>query len=196
MIQQSKAKVPFYRPEYAWYLDREMIVANAWMYDSHFWAASAKIDDIAERTAEEVQILAQTGRFWYYFIPAREEYRFDPLAGELKGQQMAQILPNFQRTYSAEQTPESMPYGPWDARSRGVASLTVEELDRRLNDHDRSDDTSLYWEKHRRYREAVIARLKDLYYYEYYDNHAMPGDEDFCYYGNTPCYLFDLLRPK
>jgi hypothetical protein len=78
----------------------------------------------------------------------------------------------------------------------GVASLAVEELDRRLHDNDPRDDTILIWEKHRRYREAVIAKLKELYSWEYYGNPALPGDEDFCYSGITPCYLFDLLRPK
>jgi len=75
-------------------------------------------------------------------------------------------------------------------------SLSEQDLDRYLSDRNPGDDEALYWEKHRRYREAVVAQLKDLYHYEYFDNQAQPGDEDFCYSGNTPCYLFDLLRPK
>jgi len=33
VIQQNRAKVASYREEYAWYLDREMAVANAWQYE-------------------------------------------------------------------------------------------------------------------------------------------------------------------
>lgn len=77
-----------------------------------------------------------------------------------------------------------------------LADLDPNELERRLHDRNRSDDTFLYWEKHRRYRAAVIARLEGLYQHEYYDNAAIPGDEDFDREGDTPCYLFDLSRPK
>ena len=69
-------------------------------------------------------------------------------------------------------------------------------MQRLLDDQDHRDDQDLYWEKHRRYREALIDELKKLYHYEYYDNPAKLDDEDFCYTGNTPCYLFDLTRPK
>jgi hypothetical protein len=75
-------------------------------------------------------------------------------------------------------------------------SLRAQDLDRRLRDNDPSDDVILLWEKHRRYREALIAQLKERYHFEYCANTARPGDEGFCYGGVTPCYLFDLLLPK
>lgn len=46
--QGGKAKIPFYRPEYAWYLDREVTQA---------------------RTFKDIEISAKTGRYPYYLIP-------------------------------------------------------------------------------------------------------------------------------
>ncbi|MBN1437153.1 MAG: hypothetical protein JW936_08760 [Sedimentisphaerales bacterium] len=61
MIQQSDAKLAHYRPEYAWYLDRPIIVAQS---------------------IPEIQTQAATGRFPYYFIPDIEQppYLFYPQA--------------------------------------------------------------------------------------------------------------------
>lgn len=196
MVRRYEGKIDAYQPQYAWYLDREMIPANAWRYEPDYWALSVRIDEVAARTVRQVQGQAQTGLYWCYIIPAREEFRLDPLAEERRGQGMAQVLANTSPIQSITQTPDILPCEPWDTKPAGVTALSEDELERRLNDRDRSDDKGLYWEKHRRYREAVIAELKKLYYYEYYDNRAVPGAEGFCYQGNTPCYLFDLLRPK
>ena len=165
MIRQSKAKAPFYRPEYAWYLDREMVVANAWYHNPH-WAESAPIVYIVDKTVDEIQKQAKTGRFHYYFVPEREEPRRD------------------------------QPYNPLFEIHTVFTSMDARKLRRKLNDNDQSDDEILHWEKHRRYRVDLINKLKRFYHYEYYGNPAQPGDEDFCYWGNTPCYLFDLTRPK
>jgi hypothetical protein len=165
MIQQSKAKAPFYRPEYAWYLDREMVVVNAWRYDLR-WARSAEIEDLVGKTVRQIRMRTETGRFPYYFIPARERSEHDP---------------RYRRASEYD---------------TDVTELDALELDRMLKDQDRGDDVTLYFEKCRRYREALIDKLKELYSYEYYDNSATPGSEDFCYSGNTPCYIFDLNRPR
>ena len=52
IVNQHEAKGPFYRPEVAWYLDREIVQA---------------------RSLPEIQNYAQTGRFPYYLIPAVNE---------------------------------------------------------------------------------------------------------------------------
>jgi len=165
MIQQSKAKASFYRPEYAWYLDREMVVVNAWRYDLRS-ARSAEIDDLVGKTVRQIRMQTETGRFPYYFIPARERSEHDPR----------------HRRASEYDT--------------DVTELDALELDRMLKDQNRGDDVTLYFEKCRRYREALINKLKELYSYEYYDNSATPGSEDYCYSGNTPCYIFDLNCPR
>jgi 4-amino-4-deoxy-L-arabinose transferase-like glycosyltransferase len=192
LAEPNEADTTSHRQVYAWYVDRGMVVANAWKY-GYYPALGARIDEVVAETVREVQGQAETGLFWYYFIPACEEYRHDPLREE---QQIRRMFPIADLALFAKHSQPETPGGTYAANQMGVASLAVEELDRRLRDNDPRDDTILIWEKHRRYREAVIARLKELYHYEYYGNTAQPGDEDFCYSGITPCYLFDLLRPK
>jgi hypothetical protein len=195
-IRRGKGEPAVYQPEYAWYLDREMVPANAWRYEPKYWALSVRIEDVATKTVREVQARAQTGCFRYYLIPAREEHGLDLLAERLRGQGIAQVLRNANPGESAAEDSQDSRQEPWIEKPTGAASLSEQELDRYLSDKNPGDDEALYWEKHRRYREAVIAQLKDLYDYEYYENRALPGDEDFCYKGDTPCHLFDLLRPK
>lgn len=48
IVNQHKAKGGFYRPEIAWYLDREIVQAT---------------------TLEQIQKNAQTGKFPYYLVP-------------------------------------------------------------------------------------------------------------------------------
>jgi hypothetical protein len=195
-IRRSRGEPAICQPEYAWYLDREMVPANAWRYEPRYWASSVRVEEVASATVKEVQARAQTGLYWCYLIPAREEYRFDPLADRLRGQGIAQLLPSRTEGESCSQNLQDSPQEPWNKKPTGIVSFSDEELDRYLSDRNPGDDEALYWEKHRRYREAVIGQIKDLYHYEYYDNRTLPGDEGFCYSGNTPCYLFDLLRPK
>lgn len=174
MTHQSGAKPPFYRPEYAWYLDHEMTVANAWQYQGDPMKA-ADIDDVVDTTIAEIRRQAGTGRFPWYLVPAREKATHEPLYRELWGRPASVMR---------------------DGHQVGVTSLEMTELDRLLRDSNKADDSVLLWEKHRRYRKALIARLKGLYRCEYYDNNARPGAEDFCAGSVTPCYLFDLGHPK
>jgi 4-amino-4-deoxy-L-arabinose transferase-like glycosyltransferase len=195
MIQQNKGEVAAYRGEYAWYLDREMIVANAWRYNYYWmtWMRSARIGEVVKETVREVQGHAETGCFSYYLIPACEEYRHDPLSRE---RLTSGVLIGMDAAPIAEQVQQDASSGTLGMAPAGIASLPDKELDRRLHENDPRDALFLLWEKHRRYREAVVARLKELYQFEYYANTALPGNEDFCYAGITPCYLFDLFRPK
>lgn len=195
MVRQNKGEVAAYHREYAWYLDREMIVANAWKYNYYWmrWMKSARIDEAVKETVREVQGQAETGRFSYYLIPDCEEYRHDPLSRE---RLTSGVLIGMDAAPVAGQVQQGAPSGPLGMAPAGITSLPDKELDRRLDENDPGDALFLLWEKHRRYREAVIARLKELYQFEYYANSAPPGDEDFCYAGITPCYLFDLFRPK
>ena len=165
IIQQSDAKVPFYRPEYAWYLDREMIVANVWQFNS-YRPISARVVDIVSATVKEIQKQARTGRFPIYFIPDVGKYNQDSL-------DILQV-----------------------SSDTSIKSLGNIKLDRMLNDQSRKDNEILYWEKYRRYQKSLIGKLKKLYHYEYFENNAILGDENFCYRGVTPCYLFDLNNPK
>jgi hypothetical protein len=162
-VRQS-TKAPFYRPEYAWYLDREMIVANAWAGFSR--ARSVRIDQVVRKTIRGIQRQAGTGRFRCYFVPACET----PARGHSD-------------------------YDP-GGYGREIANLDTLELDQKLRDREHGDDVLLYHEKHKRYREALIDELKKLYDYEYYDNTALAGSDEFCRAGNTPCYIFDLTNPK
>jgi len=61
IVNQHKSKGGFYRPEYAWYLDREIVQA---------------------RTLAEVQKYAETDRFPYYLVPAVDQ--LSPLIGQLQ----------------------------------------------------------------------------------------------------------------
>lgn len=189
MRQQNRAKVAAYVDEYAWYLDREMIVANAWIYDM-YWAKAARIDEVASKTIHEIQQQAATGRFPYYMIPARDPSSQDRARDESQREPPCAVI--LKTDGSAGQIRTDVNGG---GPGTDLASLSAEKLERMLNDKDWQDDETLYWEKHRRYREAVIARLKGLYPCEYYGNNAVPGEEDYCYSGDTPCLLFDLAHP-
>lgn len=63
IVNQHKAKGAFYRPEIAWYLDREIVQA---------------------RTFPEIQKYAKTGKFPYYLTPYAESLA--PLIGQLQKQ--------------------------------------------------------------------------------------------------------------
>ena len=83
IAHQHKAKGAFYRPEVAWYLDREIFQA---------------------RTISEIQEKAKTGRFPYYLVPyyqetvplinqLRKRYKFESLVGDPGGKGLAPMLP-------------------------------------------------------------------------------------------------------
>jgi len=158
-----------------------------------WWAQTAKIEDAVNATVKEVWRQAQTGSFAFYFVPAREELRFDPLYRE--EQEVGGLLLEANSIPSLAGIQRGALGGAPTGKRTGVTALKPEELDARLNDGEWDDDQMLFWEKHRRYREALIARLRELYPCQYFDNRAKPGEEDFCYSGITPCYLFDLTRP-
>ena len=61
IITQHEAKGSFYRPEIAWYLDREIVKATS---------------------AEQVEDATNTGKFSYYLIPSHS--RFAPIINQLK----------------------------------------------------------------------------------------------------------------
>jgi len=191
-VPSSGANASIYRPEYAWYLDREMVVANAWHYNPN-WAGPAQIDKVVDDTIGEIQRQAKTGRFAYYFIPAREHPDYDPLYYQSREEQLQTSVQRMGLTWAPD---EEIVGGEARETPPSLATLDPNELERRLNDRNWAEDTFLYWEKHRRYREAVIVRLKELYRHEYYDNASIPGDDDFDREGDTPCYLFDLSRPR
>lgn len=193
-VREPRWKLSYPRPEYAWYLDREMVPANAWVYEM-FWTRSARIDEAVDKTIREVQRQAKTGRFAYYMVPAREKPDYDPLYGESQVEHFEVVLQRVGLGTSSD-SQEKLEEAKEQARQASMAALTPEELEKRFNDDEWGDDTILAWEKHRRYREAVITRLKDLYRHEYYDNPAVRGDEDFDSQANTPCLLFDLMHPK
>jgi len=139
MIKQSAAKPAFYRPEYAWYLDREMVVA---------------------RTMAEVLEKAQTGRFPYYFIPDTPQ----PIGGmRVPAEYQAQLR-----------------------------KMSVKELE----NFAKRNKMLAQWEWQERLRLQMIEQMKKRYPYEYFDNPAQPGEENYCNRGNTPCYIFDLKHPK
>jgi hypothetical protein len=190
LVVQSTAKAPSLRPEFAWYLDRDMVMANAWQYDLQ-WARATRIEEATDKTINEIRAQAATGRFQRYLIPDCEPLGVDPTyaqagnlgtadVGPATGSGPIQLDP-FRRQSSQEQN--------W------LTSLSLTELDRRFKNGDRENDRLVFWEKHRRYRESLIARLKELYAWRYCENRAKPRDEDFCYEGITPAYLFDLTRP-
>jgi len=60
IVNQNASKGAFYRPEIAWYLDREIVPA---------------------RSLEEIQSFAETGKYPYYLIPNVEELQ--PLIAQL-----------------------------------------------------------------------------------------------------------------
>ena len=170
-----------------------MVPANAWVYEM-FWTRSARIDEAVDKTIREVQRQAKTGRFAYYMVPAREKPDYDPLYGESQVEHFEVVLQRVGLGTSSD-SQEKLEEAKEQARQASMAALTPEELEKRFNDDEWGDDTILAWEKHRRYREAVITRLKDLYRHEYYDNPAVRRRR-FRQQANTPCLLFDLMHPK
>jgi len=83
-VEQNEAKGEHYRPEVAWYLDREIVVATTWA---------------------EIQQKVQTGMFPYYLIPAVQElvpliqqlqqrYKFESVHGDPGGPELAPMLPH------------------------------------------------------------------------------------------------------
>lgn len=83
-VEQHEAKGEHYRPEIAWYLDREVIVATAWA---------------------EIQQKAQTGMFPYYLVPAvqqvapliqqlQQRYKFESVPADPGGPELAPMLPH------------------------------------------------------------------------------------------------------
>lgn len=82
-VEQHEAKGSHYRPEIAWYLDREVIQATS---------------------LADIQKQAQTGRFPYYLIPAhqqlaplinqlRQRYKFESVPADPGGPRKAPMLP-------------------------------------------------------------------------------------------------------
>jgi hypothetical protein len=82
IAHQHEAKGAFYRPEVAWYLDRQIVQAG---------------------TFEEVQAKAKTGRFPYYLIPyhqqlapfisqLRKRYKFESIPGDPGGKGKAPMM--------------------------------------------------------------------------------------------------------
>ncbi len=85
VVEQHPAKGRHYRPEVAWYLDREIVRAA---------------------TLSDIQRLARTGRFPYYLIPAhqqlaplinqlRQRYKFESVPGDPGGTGQAGMMPYF-----------------------------------------------------------------------------------------------------
>ncbi len=139
VIKQHPAKGSFYRPEYAWYLDRDMIVAQ---------------------TMPEIEQKARTGRFTRYFIPDADQ----SIGG-------AKVPPSYQKQ---------------------LKKLSQKQLVKLLQDPKNKMLAS--WELRGRHRREIIKLMKQKYRYEYFDNTARPGEENYCNRRNTPCYIFDLMR--
>ncbi|MCK5271080.1 MAG: hypothetical protein KAJ52_00835 [Sedimentisphaerales bacterium] len=139
VIKQHPAKGSFYRPEYAWYLDRDMIVAQ---------------------TIPEIEQKAQTGRFTRYFIPDADQ----PIGG-------AKVPPSYQKQ---------------------LKKLSQKQLVKLLQDP--KNKMLAGWELRGRHRREIIKLMKQKYHYEYFDNKARPGEENYCNRRNTPCYIFDLMN--
>jgi len=83
VVQQHPVKGAFYRPEVAWYLDREIVQAA---------------------TFSEIQKQAQTGRYRYYLVPAlqqlaplinqlQQRYKFESIPADPGGPGQAPMLP-------------------------------------------------------------------------------------------------------
>jgi len=73
MVNQHPVKGPHYRPEIAWYLDRQIVKAD---------------------TLAQIKRYAQTGRFPYYLIPANDNrYHTEPLVRQLSRLYKYQYVP-------------------------------------------------------------------------------------------------------
>ena len=102
-VQQHKAKGSHYRPEIAWYLDREVVQAT---------------------TLPEIQKYAQTGRFPYYLMP---RYYYDKKTTE----QLIKLNNELQQRYKMIDIPPDpggknqapmFPYRIFDLNSQGPGS--------------------------------------------------------------------------
>lgn len=75
-----------------------------------------------------------------------------------------------------------------------LRQMANDELLQRYQNAKQKNDANwlvpLEWEIHQRHRIELIARLKILYRWEYFDNPDEPDQR-----GNTPCYLFYLTEP-
>ena len=70
MVNQHGSKGGFYRPEIAWYLDRDIVQAKSWA---------------------QIQKYAQTGRYPYYLVPYVDQ--LSPLVGQLQKRYKFQYIP-------------------------------------------------------------------------------------------------------
>lgn len=102
IVHQHESKGAFYRPEIAWYLDRDIVVA---------------------RTLPELEQQAKTGNYPYYLIPRAQELM--PLINQLAKQYKYQYIPGV----SGETTKDGkflkagmMPYMIFDLRSKAPGS--------------------------------------------------------------------------
>ena len=98
IVHQHKAKGAFYRPEIAWYLDRDIVQA---------------------RSLEEVQKHALSGRFPYYLAPAVNELA--PLINQLRKHYKFEYIPGVpaERTKAGKFLKTGMiPYMIFDLRSK------------------------------------------------------------------------------
>ncbi|RKY08095.1 MAG: hypothetical protein DRP56_04685, partial [Planctomycetota bacterium] len=71
VVNQNKAKGGFYRPEIAWYLDREIVQAGV--------IENRRI--LVTETIKDIETKAATGRYPYYLIPAVKP--LEPILGAL-----------------------------------------------------------------------------------------------------------------
>ncbi len=172
LIQQSETKIPYYRPEYAWYLDREMIQANAWPDDPKK-VAEWPLQKIVSETIAVIREKAGTGNYPFYLLPVQAAF-------------MAEIdSPLY--TFSA-QSPSAY---------QQLTSLSDQQLQQMLlRDQQKPNFTLLVMEKYRRYRRLLAEDLAKICAYEYFANPARPNEENYCVRGNTPCYIFDLSTLK
>jgi len=98
IVDQHKAKGAFYRPEIAWHLDREVVVA---------------------RSFAEIQKYAQTGRYPYYLVPTAGQT--SPLIAQLRKNYKYQYVPGCpgQTKYGKFYKRGMMPHMIFDLTSRG-----------------------------------------------------------------------------
>jgi len=98
IVDQHKAKGAFYRPEIAWHLDREVLVA---------------------RSFAEIQKYAQTGRYPYYLVPTAGQT--SPLIAQLRKNYKYQYVPGHpgQAKYGKFYKRGMMPHMIFDLTSTG-----------------------------------------------------------------------------
>jgi len=214
IIKQHASKPAFYRPEYAWYLDRPVVAA---------------------RSLRGIREKARTGRFPYYFIPDTEQ---PPLLSKavkklVAGRTDEQMEEDYGHLQVLEQVVQSIMkqaagLGPQEqARRFRQQAEQIEQqagLYKQRSDAKRAEQLVtlalalkqlattivarpgavnmvlgacaeqkklLQVEMIDRRRKRLINQLKKLYEYEYFYNTT-----GFNPRGNTPCYIFDLQRPR